>query len=91
MTRKKQQNNKWWTRPTIVNSWRKYKKLAVKTPNGWVHFGDVRYQDYTQHGDQVKRSRYLKRAGAIRDKYGRKTIANVFSPNYWSARVLWKK
>ena len=91
MTRKKHQNSKWWTRPTIVKSWRKYKKLAVKTPHGWVHFGDKRYKDYTQHHDQIKRSRYLKRAENIRDKYGRKTIGNVFSPNYWSARVLWRK
>lgn len=91
LTRKIQQPGKWFTRPHIVRSWRKHKKLAVKTPRGWVHFGDTRYKDFTEHRDQVRRKRYLTRAAGIVDQYGRKTINNVYSPNYWSARVLWKK
>jgi hypothetical protein len=91
LTRKKHTTRTWWERPLIVPSWWKNKKFAVETPRGWVHFGDIRYKDFTQHRDQVKRKRYLKRAAGIVDQYGRKTINNVYSPNYWSARVLWKK
>jgi len=88
---KTQRKHTWYARPVIVRSWKKNKKLAVKTPSGWVHFGDTRYKDYTQHQDPARRAAYLKRAAGITDKKGRKTINNVYSPNYWSARVLWKK
>jgi len=81
----------WYTRPVIVRSWKKNKKLAVKTPSGWLHFGDSRYKDYTQHQDPARRAAYLKRAAGIRNKHGKKTINSVYSANYWAARILWKK
>lgn len=76
----------------IVESWRKNKKFAVLLPyySIWVHFGDTRYQDYTQHKDKKRRELYLKRASQIRDKNGKLTINDITSPNYWSARVLWR-
>ena len=73
----------------IVQSWRKNKKFAVNVNGKWIHFGDKRYQDYTQHKDKERRLNYIKRASNIRDKYGKKTINNINSPNYWSARYLW--
>ena len=73
----------------IVRSWRKFKKFAALTPRGWVHFGDTRYKDYTQHKDKARRLAYLKRASRIRDKRGRLTINNPYSPNYYAARYLW--
>ena len=34
----------------------KNKKWSIKTPSGKiVHFGDTRYQDYTQHKDKNAR------------------------------------
>jgi len=80
----------WFKNPKIVKSWRRFKKLAVLTPAGWLHFGDKRYKDYTQHKDKKRRASYLKRAGSIKDKAGRRTINNPFSANYWAARILWK-
>ena len=76
----------------IVESWRKNKKFAVLLPyySIWVHFGDTRYQDYTQHKDKKRRELYFKRASQIRDKNGKLTINDITSPNYWSARVLWR-
>ena len=73
----------------IVQSWRKNKKLAVLVNGHWVHFGDKRYKDFTQHKDKKRRALYLARAKEIRDKSGKKTINNKLSPNYWSARILW--
>lgn len=73
----------------IVKSWRKNKKLAVLTPRGWIHFGDTRYKDFTQHKDQARRAAYLKRASKIKDQAGRLTINNPKSANYYAARILW--
>jgi len=74
----------------IIPSWRKNKKFAVLTPIGYIHFGDKRYQDYTQHKNLKRRAAYLKRALAIRDKKNKLTINNPYSPNYWAARILWQ-
>ena len=73
----------------IIKSWRKNKKLAVLTPYGYIHFGDKRYKDFTQHKDLKRRANYLKRAKAIRDKFGKLTINNPLKANYWAARILW--
>jgi hypothetical protein len=73
----------------IIKSWRKNKKLAILTPSGWIHFGDTRYKDYTQHKDKARRAAYLQRASKIKDKAGRLTINNPKSANYYAARILW--
>jgi len=80
----------WYNKTKIVRSWRLNKKFAVLTPQGWLHFGDRRYQDFTQHRDPVRRAAYLKRASKIRDKAGRLTIDNPLKANYWAARKLWR-
>ena len=74
----------------IVPSWRKNKKLAVLTKYGYIHFGDKRYKDFTQHKDLKRRKNYLNRAKKIRDKFGKLTINNPLTANYWAARVLWQ-
>ena len=79
----------WYNKPIIIKSNRKNKKFAVATPKGFIHFGDKRYKDYTQHKDENRRRSYLKRAAGILDKNGRKTINNPYSPNFWAARILW--
>jgi hypothetical protein len=80
----------WITSPRIVKSWRKNKKLAVLSPKGWIHFGDTRYQDYTQHKDPARRAAYLARATRIKNKKGALTWRDPYSPNFWSVRILWK-
>ena len=80
---------KWYDNPLIIKSSRKFKKFAVVTPRGLIHFGDKRYKDYTQHKNEKKRISYLKRAKGIIDKSGKKTINNPYSANYWASRILW--
>ena len=76
-----------------VKSWRKNKKFAVLVVKGSreevIHFGDVRYEDYTQHKDKERRKNYLQRSAGIKDKQGNLTKDDIFSPNYWSRKVLW--
>lgn len=73
----------------LKKSTRKNKKWAVLYNNKWIHFGDKRYEDYTQHGDEARRDRYLKRSTMITNKEGKLTAFNPQSPNYWSIRLLW--
>jgi len=54
-----------------------------------IHFGDTRYQDFTQHGDKKRRLNYLTRTKGILDKEGKPTYNNKNTANYWSRRVLW--
>ena len=59
---------------------RGYKKLG---------FGNKNYQDFTEHKNQERRRRYLKRAKGIKDKDGNLTYKNKNSANYWSIKYLW--
>jgi len=54
-----------------------------------VRFGLRGMKDYTQHYDEKRRENYLARSGGIKDKTGRLTKDDPFSPNYWSRRILW--
>jgi len=54
-----------------------------------IHFGDTRYQDFTQHGDKKRRLNYLTRTAGIKNKEGKLTKDDKNSSNYWSRRVLW--
>ena len=54
-----------------------------------IHYGDSRYEDFTQHKDKKRRESYLKRAKGIRDKKGNLTWKDKNSANYWSVHRLW--
>jgi hypothetical protein len=54
-----------------------------------IHFGDKRYEDFTQHKDLERRRLYLARATKIKDSKGKLTYLNPNSPNYWSVKLLW--
>jgi TFIIF-interacting CTD phosphatase-like protein len=68
---------------------RKNKKFMVKTKKGIIHFGDSRYEDFTQHKDEKRREAYCKRSKGIKDKEGKLTYNNKDSANYWSRKILW--
>ena len=53
-----------------------------------LHFGDSRYEDFTQHRDQKRQKSYLARAKGIRNKKGELTWKLKDTPNYWSVK-LW--
>ena len=66
---------------------RPYKKYYVRAldDNKSIHFGDSRYQDYTQHKDDARKLRYL-----IRHQKNE----NWNDPNsagFWSRWLLWNK
>jgi len=54
-----------------------------------IHYGDSRYEDFTQHKDKERRKSYLLRAKGIRNKKGELTYKDKNSANYWSVKTLW--
>jgi len=68
---------------------RKDKKWMVEYNGKWIHFGQVGYEDYTQHRDQKRRKDYLQRTRYIRDGEGNLTYNNKNKANYWARNVLW--
>jgi len=55
-----------------------------------VKFGNQDYQDYLQHGDNIRRKNYLIRSAKIKDKNGKLTKDKRTSANYFSRRLLWQ-
>ena len=67
-------------------STRKNKKWMLKRPDGkYVHFGDSRYEDFTQHKDEERRKQYLARSGKIIGNWRN----DKYSPNSLSRAILW--
>jgi len=54
-----------------------------------IHYGDSRYEDFTQHKDKERRKSYLLRAKGIKNKKGELTWKDKNSANYWSVKTLW--
>ena len=70
----------------IYRSTKKDKKYMIQDDDGkWVHFGQMKYEDYTKHGDQSRRENYLKRASNIKGNWK----SNPYSPNALAMRILW--
>ena len=65
----------------------KNKKYSVFDPinKKLVHFGDIRYEDFTKHKDDIRRESYLKRANNIKGDWKN----NIYSPNNLSINLLW--
>ena len=76
-----------------IRSDRKGKKKMVLVKRGdkikLVHFGQKGYEDFTQHKDKKRQKNYLTRSAGIRNKSGKLTKDDPFSPNYWARRKLW--
>jgi hypothetical protein len=71
----------------VYLSTQKYKKYMIQNPqtNKWTHFGDIRYQDFTHHRDNDRRTRYINRATNI----GGSWKSNKYSPNSLAINLLW--
>lgn len=80
---------KYGIKEQVLTSEKPDKKLKVFKNGEWIHFGHPDYSDYTIHRDRVRRDRYKRRAGAIKDKEGNLTGNDPSSPNYYSMRLLW--
>ena len=72
LVRKSPKNNKKWVAINL-------------STNRQVHFGHPEYEDYTQHGDDVRKHSYLKRH-ALREQWG-----DLTTPGAWARHLLWSK
>ena len=72
----------------VEPSTRKNKKYMIMNDNNkLVHFGDLRYEDYTKHQDKERLKRYLDRATKIKGNWRR----DKYSPNNLAINLLWNK
>jgi hypothetical protein len=77
-------SQKLYNKPLLIST-RKHKKYMILDDNNkYIHFGDNRYQDYLKHGDNVRRSLYLKRALKLKSDFN-----DIYNPNVLSIRLLW--
>ena len=60
--------------------------MVLNPDNKYVHFGDNRYEDFTQHKDKDRQQKYLNRSSKIKGNW----ISNKYSPNNLSINILWK-
>ena len=73
----------------LCKSSRKGKKYMVRkiSTRSYIHFGDSRYQDFTQHHDEDRRQRYLARHRA-RENW---TKSGINSAGFFSRWLLWSE
>ena len=71
----------------ISPSKNKNKKYKAEVNGKTVHFGDNRYQDYTQHKDSKRKENYISRHAKNEDW----SKSNIASAGFMSRHVLWEK
>ena len=71
----------------LGKSKRTNKKYYVRQldSNTTIHFGDSRYQDFSQHKDEKKKNAYLSR------HYKRENWDDPSTAGFWSRWLLWNK
>lgn len=70
----------------IYLSNKKGKKYMVQDLNGkWIHFGQLKYQDFTQHKNLIRRKSYLARTSNMKGNWK----DNPYSANNLSRNILW--
>ena len=69
----------------LLISTRKNKKYMVKNNNKYIHFGDIRFEDFTKHKNKERQLRYLARASRIKGDWAK----DIYSPNMLSIILLW--
>jgi len=86
--------NTWRGRKVTLNSPRKIegvtpypkkKTVFVKNAKGnvvAVHFGDVRYSDFTKHKNEARRSNF-------RSRHNCETAKDKTTARYWACKNLW--
>jgi hypothetical protein len=84
----------------LSKSSRKNKKYVAKSEGEPpIHFGDSRYEDYTMHGDDERKKRYILRHGSRVRQFAPRTGTCKHSENWndlkkagaWSVYLLWSK
>ena len=72
-------------KPELFESTRKHKKYMILNleTNKFIHFGDIRYQDYSKHQDEERRLKFQNR-----NKHWLTGI-KYLCPAYLSSILLW--
>ena len=70
----------------IQKSNNKHKKYQATDGQKTVHFGDSRYQDFTQHKDEQRKKNYISRH-SNEDH----SVSNALSPAFLARHVLWSE
>ena len=72
----------------VEPSTRKNKKyMIMNDDHKYIHFGDLRYEDFTKHQDKERLKRYLDRATKIKGNWKK----DKYSPNNLAINLLWNK
>jgi hypothetical protein len=66
-------------------STRKNKKYQVIIGDKTIHFGDSRYEDFTQHNDEERKKLYIKR------HQKRENWLDPFTSGFWALNLLWNQ
>lgn len=71
----------------LIVSKNKDKKYSIYDPlsKKWISFGQMGYEDYTKHGDDVRRQNYLTRTASMKGNWKK----NPYSANNLSRNILW--
>ena len=64
---------------------RKNKKYQIIVGDKTIHFGDSRYQDFTQHNDEERKKLYI-----LRHKK-REDWSDPYTSGFWALHLLWNK
>jgi len=66
----------------LQRSTAKDKKYMILTPKGWVHFGQLGYEDFTKHQDPRRRTLFRSRMKRFKN-------ADKWTAGYMSYHLLW--
>ena len=70
----------------LIRSKTKNKKYSIQSADGkTINFGQMGYEDYTKHKDDIRRQNYLKRTSNIKGSWK----DDLFSGNNLSRNILW--
>ena len=69
----------------LMRSWRKGKKFAAVMAGKTLHFGAAGMSDFTLHGDEQRKQRYLQRHAKRED------WTDPHTAGFWSRWLLWNK
>lgn len=69
----------------LKRSSRSGKKYMIWVDGKTIHFGDAAYEDFTTHGDETRKAKYL-----ARHKRG-ESWSDARTAGFWSRWLLWNK
>ena len=74
-----------YERPVEPSTRKNKKYMIMNDDNKYIHFGDLRYEDYTKHQDLKRLNNYLNRATKIKGNWKK----DKYSPNNLAINLLW--